>query len=108
MSDGRPVLLQYREATPGRILEEIVFCYVRNGLITPELGKIMLRKYDYSILDHLRKLKTKPVVITGGILKTYRFYNNVWTIVLKDPTIHQNFHMGTDVVKIVACSALPT
>ncbi|KAE9554096.1 hypothetical protein FO519_002685 [Halicephalobus sp. NKZ332] len=106
-NDFAEMAVKYREATPGRILEEIVFCYVRNGIISPELGKLILRKYDYSILDHLRKLKSKPVIITGGVLKTYRFYNNVWTILLKDVSIHQNFRIPVGAVKIVACSALP-
>lgn len=98
---------QYRVSTLGKTLEEVLHYYLNSGLITKELVDIILRLFDKSICERLRQLRTRAMILSGGRLRSYRYYDNVWTILIDNPTIRQNITMETQKIKIVACTALP-
>ncbi|CAG8529074.1 8472_t:CDS:2 [Paraglomus occultum] len=74
--------------------------------ITPQLALKVLAQFDKSITEALDgKVKTRATFKQGS-LRTYRFCDEVWTFIIKDPNLrieHEQLHV--DKIKIVACSA---
>ncbi|KAG4304050.1 hypothetical protein PORY_002573 [Pneumocystis oryctolagi] len=73
------------------------------------LRRVVLRKqFDKSITDNLtEKVKSRMTFrVRAGHLDTYRFCDEVWTFIIKNPCFRlENDTMVVDRIKIVACNS---
>jgi transcription initiation factor TFIIA small subunit len=104
----------YRKTTLGVTLQETLDEMIAQGALTKPAASKVLNEFDRSINLALDKRINKKVQFVGK-LSTYRFCDNVWTLVLKDFVVkdsNQNQHNTTalatqipraDKVRIVAC-----
>ncbi|XP_015792534.1 transcription initiation factor IIA subunit 2 [Tetranychus urticae] len=94
----------YRNTTLGHTLQESLDEFVQCNQITPQLALKILVQFDKSINVALAsKVKTR-LTFKAGHLRTYRFCDNVWTLVLKDVEFREAQELiKVDNVKIVAC-----
>ncbi|CAF3336638.1 unnamed protein product [Rotaria socialis] len=109
----------YRNTTLGATLQETLEEMISQGALTDHAAGKVLSEFDRSINLALDKRINKKVQFTGK-LSTYRFCDNVWTLVLKDfqvkdnnPGQHNTAVPSTQVpradkVKIVACDGKST
>ncbi|KAJ2852552.1 Transcription initiation factor IIA subunit 2 [Coemansia brasiliensis] len=95
----------YRKGTLGAALTDSLDELIQAGHITPQLAIQVLEQYDKSMSEALsNKVKSKAVI--KGNLRTYRFCDDVWTFIIKDPSFKFDHEMATtDKIKIVACNA---
>ncbi|PIA13787.1 transcription initiation factor IIA, gamma subunit [Coemansia reversa NRRL 1564] len=95
----------YRTSTLGTALTDSLDELIQAGHITPQLAIQVLEQYDKSIAEALsNKVKAKAVI--KGDLRTYRFCDDVWTFIIKNPTFKFDHEAATaDKIKIVACNA---
>jgi transcription initiation factor TFIIA small subunit len=104
----------YRTTTLGVTLKETLDEMISQGALTKQAASKVWSEFDRSINLALDKRINKKVQFTGK-LSTYRFCDNVWTLVLKDFHVkdtNQNQHNTAalttqmpraDKVKFVAC-----
>ncbi|CAF4020461.1 unnamed protein product [Rotaria sp. Silwood2] len=104
----------YRNTTLGVTLQDTLEEMISQGALTDQAAGKVLSEFDRSINLALDKRINKKVQFTGK-LSTYRFCDNVWTLVLKDFNVkdsNQSQHNTAapssqippvDKVKIVAC-----
>jgi len=93
----------YRKSTLGVCLTESLDELVTNSSISPELAIRVLKQFDASINEALHT-KVKSKMSFKGHLHTYRFVDNVWTLILENVNFKiDNETISTDKVKIVAC-----
>ncbi|UJR37366.1 hypothetical protein I4U23_030074 [Adineta vaga] len=103
----------YRNTTLGVTLQDTLEEMISQGQLTEQAAGKVLSEFDRSINLALDKRINKKVNFSGK-LSTYRFCDNVWTLVLKDFVVkegNQGQHNTTptsqiprvDKVKIVAC-----
>ncbi|EDW43770.1 transcription initiation factor IIA subunit 2-2 [Drosophila sechellia] len=94
----------YRATTLGSTLQETLDEMMERGDITQEIVNLVLQKYDKSVTSALKEHGTSNMTFTAGRLHTFRFCDNVWTLILKDAEFREDQHsMKVDVVKVVAC-----
>ncbi|EDX00851.1 transcription initiation factor IIA subunit 2-2 [Drosophila yakuba] len=94
----------YRATTLGTTLQETLEEMIQSGEITQELANAVLQKYDKSVTNALSKKVTTKINFTAGRLQTYRFCDNVWTLILKDVEFRKGQEvLQVDAVKVVAC-----
>ncbi|KAJ2079386.1 Transcription initiation factor IIA subunit 2 [Coemansia sp. RSA 988] len=98
----------YRTSTLGTALTDSLDELIQAGHITPQLAIQVLEQYDKSIAEALsNKVKAKAVI--KGDLRTYRFCDDVWTFIIKNPSFKFDHETATaDKIKIVACNARRT
>ncbi|KAG9509553.1 Transcription initiation factor IIA subunit 2, partial [Fragariocoptes setiger] len=98
----------YRNTTLGQTLQETLDEYVQGGHLTPHSASRILWQFDRSVNYALSNKVKTMLTFRAGQLKTYRFCDNVWTLVLED-TEFRNVQdlVKVDRVKIVACDARP-
>ncbi|CCJ28569.1 unnamed protein product, partial [Pneumocystis jirovecii] len=78
---------------------------IRDGQIPPQLAMKILLNFDKSITDNLTE-KVKSRMTFRGHLDTYRFCDEVWTFIIKNPCFRlENDTMVADKIKIVACNS---
>lgn len=74
----------YRNTTLGNTLQESLDELIQYGQITPQLALKVLVQFDKSINTALSTKVKSRVTFKAGKLHTYRFCDNVWTLMLKD------------------------
>ncbi|KAI7829218.1 transcription initiation factor IIA, gamma subunit, helical domain-containing protein [Kickxella alabastrina] len=95
----------YRTSTLGMALTDSLDELIQAGHITPQLAIQVLDQYDKSISEALSS-KVKAKAVMKGNLRTYRFCDDVWTFIIKNPTFKFDHDSASaDKVKIVACNA---
>nr|CAG8488419.1 6064_t:CDS:2 [Entrophospora candida]CAG8502491.1 7822_t:CDS:2 [Entrophospora candida] len=97
----------YRRSSIGIALTESLDDFIQTGQITPQLAMKVLLQFDKSITEALEtKVKTKAT-FKQGHLHTYRFCDEVWTFIIKNPNfkLDQNEAIQVDKIKIVACNS---
>ncbi|KAJ1966074.1 Transcription initiation factor IIA subunit 2 [Dipsacomyces acuminosporus] len=95
----------YRTSTLGMALTDSLDELIQAGHITPQLAIQVLEQYDKSISEAL-STKVKAKAVMKGNLRTYRFCDDVWTFIIKNPTFKfEHDNTTADKVKIVACNA---
>ncbi|KAJ1947621.1 Transcription initiation factor IIA subunit 2 [Linderina pennispora] len=95
----------YRTSTLGMALTDSLDELIQAGHITPQLAIQVLEQYDKSISEALAN-KVKAKAMLKGHLSTYRFCDDVWTFIIKDPTFKfEHDTTSCNKVKIVACNA---
>lgn len=78
--------------------------YFQYGQITPALAFKVLLQFDKSINNALNQRVKARVTFKAGKLNTYRFCDNVWTLMLNDVEFREvHEFVKVDKVKIVAC-----
>ncbi|KAH7281119.1 hypothetical protein KP509_36G031200 [Ceratopteris richardii] len=97
---------QYRKTSIGTSLMDVLDELVANGSITPLLAVKVLMQFEKSMNEALQ-IKIKSKVSFKGHLHTYRFYDNMWTFLLKNTTFKKdNGNLQVDLVKVIACDHL--
>ncbi|KAJ2001300.1 Transcription initiation factor IIA subunit 2 [Coemansia thaxteri] len=95
----------YRSSTLGTALTDSLDELIQAGHITPQLAIQVLEQYDKSISETLAT-KVKAKAVMKGNLRTYRFCDDVWTFIIKNPNFKFDHDItAADKVKIVACNA---
>eukprot|EP00099_Drosophila_melanogaster_P015617 NP_524467.1 Transcription-factor-IIA-S [Drosophila melanogaster] len=94
----------YRNTTLGNTLQESLDELIQYGQITPGLAFKVLLQFDKSINNALNQRVKARVTFKAGKLNTYRFCDNVWTLMLNDVEFREVHEIvKVDKVKIVAC-----
>ncbi|KAJ1676846.1 Transcription initiation factor IIA subunit 2 [Spiromyces aspiralis] len=95
----------YRTSTLGMALTDSLDELIQAGHITPQLAIRVLGQFDRSISDALAN-KVRARATIKGNLQTYRFCDDVWTFIVKNPSFKfEHDNVTADKVKIVACNA---
>ncbi|KAI9502775.1 Transcription initiation factor IIA subunit 2 [Coemansia spiralis] len=95
----------YRTSTLGAALTDSLDELITAGHITPQLAVQVLEQYDKSISEAL-STKVKVKAVMKGNLRTYRFCDDVWTFIIKNPLLKFDHEITTaDKIKIVACNS---
>jgi len=95
----------YRHTTLGMCLTDALDELIQTGQINPQLAQKVLLQFDKSITDALSN-HVRAKVSFKGALDIYRFCDDVWTFILKNPNFRFDTESATvEKVKIVACSA---
>ncbi|XP_067938435.1 transcription initiation factor IIA subunit 2-like [Watersipora subatra] len=93
----------YRNTTLGHTLQESIEILIQNGMMSPSLALKTLQSFDEAINECLSK-KAKNRITFKARLHTYRFCDNVWTLLMKNAEIRENQDtVPVDTLKIVAC-----
>lgn len=94
----------YRETTLGQTLQDALDELMGAGKLNNNLAARVLREFDKAISVALERKVKNRLSIKCSRLRTYRFYNNVWTLFLKDAEFREVQELiSVDYVKIVAC-----
>lgn len=94
----------YRETTLGQKLQDTLDELISTNKINNILAARVLREFDKAISVALERKVRNRLTIKCNRLRTYRFCDNVWTLVLKDAEFREVQElMRVDWVKIVAC-----
>ncbi|KAG5439277.1 hypothetical protein PCANB_001576 [Pneumocystis canis] len=95
----------YRRSSIGISLTDALDDLIREEQIPPQLAMKILLNFDKSITDNLTE-KVKSRMTFRGHLDTYRFCDEVWTFIVKNPSFRlENDTMVADKIKIVACNS---
>ncbi|CAG0915063.1 unnamed protein product [Notodromas monacha] len=96
----------YRNTTLGNTLQETLDELIVYGQISPTLAMRVLTQYDKCINNALANRVRARVQFKAGKLTTYRFCDNVWTLMLSDVEFKEVHELvRVEKVKIVACDA---
>lgn len=127
----------YRRSTIGITLVESLDNLITEGKIEPQLAIMILTSFDKAINNNLKEMNTNNTigkqlasantsnnkVTIQGDLHTYRFCDEVWTLIIKncllkmengnlrsdevtaDTTENPDLELKCDKLRIVACSA---
>ncbi|XP_052866819.1 transcription initiation factor IIA subunit 2 [Anopheles bellator] len=94
----------YRNTTLGNMLQETLDEMLQYGQITPHLCSRVLIQFDKCINAALSNRVKSRVTFKAAKLNTYRFCDNVWTLMLNDVEFREVHEFAkVDKVKIVAC-----
>ncbi|CAD6995038.1 transcription initiation factor IIA subunit 2 [Ceratitis capitata] len=94
----------YRNTTLGNTLQESLDELIQYGHITPTLAFKVLLQFDKSINTALNQRVKARVTFKANKLNTYRFCDNVWTLMLNEVEFREVHEFAkVDKVKIVAC-----
>jgi len=94
----------YRETTLGQTLQDSLDELISAGKLNNNLAARVLREFDKAISVSLEQKVRNRVTIKCNRLRTYRFCDNVWTLLLKDAEFREVQELiRVDLVKIVAC-----
>ncbi|KAI6208730.1 Transcription initiation factor IIA subunit 2 [Aphelenchoides besseyi] len=104
-------LEMYRHTTLGKTLEETVREFIEDGQIPESLGRRIMAVYDKAVSRVLgtrahNKVTFTIILIKAEKLRTYRFCDNVWTLLLHNVEFRGTTPMVDGPVKrlkIVAC-----
>ncbi|CAF1254802.1 unnamed protein product [Didymodactylos carnosus] len=103
----------YRNTTLGVTLQDTLDEMISQGSLTEQAAGKVLSEFDRAINVALEKRTNKKCNFQGK-LSTYRFCDNVWTLVLKEFTVKDPSNssnsppLHVDKVKIVACDGKAT
>ncbi|KAI9579136.1 transcription initiation factor IIA subunit 2 [Glossina fuscipes] len=94
----------YRNTTLGHTLQESLDELIQYGQITPALALKVLLQFDKCINNALSQRVKARVTFKANKLNTYRFCDNVWTLMLNEVEFREVHEFAkVDKVKIVAC-----
>lgn len=94
----------YRKTTLGQTLEDSLDELIALGKLNENLAGRVLREFDKAISSALESKVRNRITIKCNKLKTYRFCDNVWTLLLRDAEFRETQDIiRVDWVKIVAC-----
>ncbi|CAO1425616.1 unnamed protein product [Diamesa serratosioi] len=94
----------YRNTTLGNTLQESLDELISYGQITPQLALKVLLQFDKSINQALSNKVKSRITFKASKLNTYRFCDNVWTLMLNDVEFREVHEFAkVDKIKIVAC-----
>lgn len=94
----------YRETTLGQTLQDTLDELISGGKLNNNLAARVLREFDKAISVALEHKVRNRLTIKCNRLRTYRFCDNVWTLLLKDAEFREVQELiRVDWVKIVAC-----
>lgn len=94
----------YRETTLGQTLQDTLDELISGGKLNNNLAALVLREFDKAISLSLESKVKNRLSIKCSKLRTYRFCDNVWTLLLKDAEFRELQEViRVDWVKIVAC-----
>lgn len=83
---------------------QLFFSHFQYGQITPQLAFKVLLQFDKAINTALNSKVKARVTFKASKLNTYRFCDNVWTLMLNDVEFREVHEFAkVDKVKIVAC-----
>eukprot|EP00771_Trimastix_marina_P000615 gnl/Trimastix_PCT/1633.p1 GENE.gnl/Trimastix_PCT/1633~~gnl/Trimastix_PCT/1633.p1 ORF type:complete len:119 (+),score=5.41 gnl/Trimastix_PCT/1633:59-415(+) len=93
----------YRKSTLGACLSETLESLIAESQITRDVGQQILQQFDEAMNERLQDLKSRTTF--KGKLNTYRFCDNVWTLILQGARFRtENQIIEAPAVKIVACA----
>ncbi|KAL1741328.1 transcription initiation factor IIA, gamma subunit-domain-containing protein [Schizophyllum fasciatum] len=97
---------QGREHSLGMALTDALDELITGGDITPQLALKVLMQFDKSLADTMANHVRAKATLKGH-LKTYRLCDDVWTFVVKQPTVklENSDIVMADKVKIIACKS---
>jgi len=79
---------------------------IQLGQITPQLAMKVLVQFDKSITETLEHKVKHKATFKAGHLHTYRFCDEVWTFIIKNPNFKlEHESVPVDKIKIVACNS---
>lgn len=94
----------YRETTLGQTLQDTLDELISGGKLNNNLAARVLREFDKAISVALEHKVRNRLTIKCNRLRTYRFCDNVWTLLLRDAEFREaQESIRVDWVKIVAC-----
>lgn len=94
----------YRETSLGQTLQDTLDELISAGRLNNNLAARVLREFDKTISVALEQKVKNRLTIKCNRLRTYRFCDNVWTLLLKDAEFRELEELiRVDWVKIVAC-----
>ncbi len=86
------------------LIFSFLFISLQYGQITPQLAFKVLLQFDKAINTALNSKVKARVTFKASKLNTYRFCDNVWTLMLNDVEFREVHEFAkVDKVKIVAC-----
>lgn len=95
----------YRECTLGRTLTNSLDEMVQSKEMTPVMALRILLQFDKS-MHRIISNEIRSRAIIKGRLSTYRFFDDVWTFVLKEVRLKiDEACVLLDNIKIVACNS---
>ena len=93
----------YRQSAIGVALIDTLNEMVSSGALSPELAMAVVMQFDKSICRALDKHVESKAVFKGGNLRTYRFCDSEWTLILRNTTFkNEEIETVLPKVKIVA------
>ncbi|KAJ3129225.1 Transcription initiation factor IIA small chain (TFIIA 13.5 kDa subunit) [Nowakowskiella sp. JEL0407] len=105
MAQASPYEL-YRRSTIGTALIEALDELHGNELIDPQMAMKILSQFDLTVSEALQTHVKNRAIIKSSRLTTYRFCDDVWSFIARDPMIKiDNESITADKIKIVACNA---
>ncbi|KAJ2125421.1 Transcription initiation factor IIA subunit 2 [Coemansia sp. RSA 921] len=98
----------YRRASLGIMLTDALDELIQSGHISPQLAMQVIKKFDKSMSEALTtRVKQKSTI--RGNMRTYRYCDDVWTFIMKNPTIKvAQGDITVDRLRIIACNAKAT
>ncbi|XP_044978638.1 transcription initiation factor IIA subunit 2-like [Hordeum vulgare subsp. vulgare] len=94
----------YRRSVIGVALLETLNEMVDCGKLSLDLAINVLLQFDKSMSHALDKHVTSRATFKGGNLRTYRYYDSVWTLNLRNTTFkNEEIEVVLPKVMIVAC-----
>lgn len=92
----------YRETTLGLTLQDTLDELISGGKLNNNLAARVLHEFDRAISVALERKVRNRLTIKCNRLRTYRFCDNVWTLLLKDAEFREVQELiHVDWVKIV-------
>ena len=99
----------YRETTLGQTLQDTLDELIAAGKMNNRIAARVLHEFDKAISSALEKRVKNRLIIKCNKLLTYRFCDNVWTLLLQDAEFREFKELTkVDWVKIVACDGKST
>ncbi|EEB07093.2 transcription factor TFIIA complex small subunit [Schizosaccharomyces japonicus yFS275] len=94
----------YRRSSIGISLTDALDDLISQGKISPQLAMKVLFNFDKSMTEALSE-KVKARLTFKGHLDTYRFCDEVWTFIIKNPSFRfDNETVASNKIRIVACA----
>lgn len=94
----------YRETTLGQTLQDTLDEMIALGKMNNRIAARVLHEFDKVISLALEQKVKNRIIIKCNKLLTYRFCDNVWTLLLQDAEFREfQEHIKVSWVKIVAC-----
>lgn len=99
----------YRETTLGQTLQDTLDELIASGKMGNRMASRVLHEFDKTISLALEQKVKNRLIIKCNRLFTYRFCDNVWTLLLQDVEFREFQELTkVDWVKIVACDGKST
>lgn len=94
----------YRHTTLGQTLQEVLDDYISSGQISSHLAFRIMSQFDKSVHNALKNKVKTLLTFRAANLKSYRFCDNVWTLIFED-TEFRNISeiIKVEKLKVVAC-----